>query len=68
MKMHLRAETATQASQLQTMVGGQVGMARAMFDKLDVTTEDADLVIALAMTETQLSSMMQLLGAQLGGP
>ena len=68
MKMHLRLETATQASQIQTMIGGQIGMARAMFDKLDVTTEDADLVIALAMTDAQLSSMMQLLGAQLGGP
>ena len=66
--MRLRLDDAGRATQLQQMINGQVGMARAMFTKLDVTTDDADLVISAAMTDAQITQVLQLAGVSLNGP
>lgn len=68
MDMRLRLEDAARATQLQQMISGQVGMARAMFTKLDVTTDDADLVISVSMTDAQITQILQLAGVSLNGP
>jgi hypothetical protein len=68
MDMRLRLEDAAHATQLAPMIGGQVGMARAMFTKLDITTDDVDLVMSLAMTDAQLTQLLQLAGVTLNGP
>ncbi len=68
MNVRMRLESLAQAQQLQQMVNGQVGMARAMFDKLDITTDNADLVVAVAMNEQQLNNIMQMVLGALGSP
>ncbi len=68
MNVRMRLDSAAQAQQLQQMVSGQIGMARAMFDKLDITTDNADLVVTLAMTEQQLNNIMQMVLGAVGGP
>ena len=68
MNMRLRLEGAAQAQQFQQMINGQIGMVRAMFDKLDITTDAADIVVALAMSDQQLNNIVQLVVGQLGGP
>jgi len=66
--MRLRLQDAAHATQIQQMINGQLGMARAMFTKLDVTTDDVDLVISLAMTDAQITQILQLAGVSLNGP
>jgi hypothetical protein len=68
MNLRMRLETSAQAQQLQQMASGQIGMARAMFDKLDITTDNADVVVAVAMNEQQLNNIMQMLLGAVGGP
>ncbi|MBA3463951.1 MAG: hypothetical protein H0T46_28600 [Deltaproteobacteria bacterium] len=66
--MRLRLDDAGRATQLQQMINGQVGMARAMFTKLDVTTDGADLVVSASMTDAQITQVLQLAGVSLNGP
>jgi hypothetical protein len=68
MDLHLRLDTAAQAQQLSTMANNQAGMARAMFTRLDITTDAADVVVQLAMTDQQLSNLLQMAGVSLAAP
>ncbi len=68
MNARMRLDSAAQAQQVQQMVNGQVGMARAMFDKLDITTDNADVVVAVAMNEQQLNNIMQMVLGAVGSP
>jgi len=68
MDLHLRLDTPAQAQQLSTMANQQAGMARSMFTRLDITTENADVVVALAMTDQQLTSILQMAGVSLATP
>ncbi len=68
MNVRMRLDSAAQAQQLQQMVSGQIGMARAMADKLDVTTDQNDLVVAIAMNEQQLNNIIQMVLGAVGGP
>ena len=68
MDLHLRLDSPAQAQQLSTMANGQAGMARAMFTKLDITTENADVVVALSMTDQQLTNILQMAGVSLAAP
>jgi len=64
--MRLRLESPAQATQLQQLANGQVGMARSMFEKLDITTDNADVVVAAAMNDQQLTAILSLAGVSLG--
>ena len=68
MNLRLRLDSATQAQQLNQLVSSQVGMVRGMFDRIDVSTDDADLVLALGISDQQLSNLMQLLVPALAVP
>lgn len=68
MDMHLRLDTPAQAQQLSSMANNQAGMARSMFTKLDITTDAADVVVALAMTDQQLTNILQMAGVSLATP
>ncbi len=68
MDLHLRLDSAAQAQQLSTMANNQAGMARSMFTKLDITTDAADVVVQLAMTDQQVSQILQLAGVSLAAP
>lgn len=68
LNLRLRVDSASQAQQFQTMISGQLGSVRGMFDKVDVTTDAADVVFAVGMTEAQLTSIIQLAGGVLGAP
>lgn len=66
--MHVRLDTPAAATQLAGMANSQVGMARGFVTKLDVTTEAADVVIAVAMDDSQLNALIAMVAGQLGGP
>lgn len=62
MNVRLRLSTPQEAGSLVAMAQGQLGTAKMLFDKLDVTADDADVVIALAMTSSQLQMISGLVG------
>jgi hypothetical protein len=62
-KVFVRMPTASEATTLVTMVQGQLAAVRSLVEKLDVTAEDVDVVVDLALTEDQL-----MVGANLLGP
>jgi len=66
--MHVRLDTADAAQKLATMANNQVGMAKGFVTKLDITTEAADVVVAVGMDDQQLNSLIMLVAGQLGSP
>ena len=67
-KVRIRLDSAPQAQSLTSTVQGQLGMAQAFFDRLEVTAEDADMVVAAGMNDQQLANMVGMLGGMLGAP
>jgi hypothetical protein len=65
-KLRMRLDSANTASQLATMAQGQLGSVSNFFDKLDVTADDADVVVAAALTQQQLDNLTAMLGGFLG--
>lgn len=68
MNVHLRLDSAAQAQQLQQMAIGQVGMVKSFVDKLDITAADADVVFDVAISDQQLTNLLQMAGVSTGGP
>ncbi len=67
--LRVRMSSADEATQLTTMAKGQIGspMVKAMFDKLDVTSDGAEVHVDVAMTEAQLKSIAAMAKGGLGG-
>lgn len=66
--MHMRLDTPAAASQLANMANSQLGMVRGFVTKLDVTTEGADVVMAVAMDDQQLNALIMMAAGQMGNP
>ncbi len=67
--LRVRMSSADEATQLTTMAKGQIGspMIKAMFDKLEVTSDGAEVHLDVAMTEAQLKSVAAMAKGGLGG-
>jgi hypothetical protein len=67
--LRVRMSSADEATQLTTMAKGQIGspMIKAMFDKLEVTSDGAEVHAEVGMTETQLKSVAAMAKGGLGG-
>jgi hypothetical protein len=65
--VRFRLSTPQEAQSLTAMAQGQLSIASSFFEKLDITADDADVVIIAVMTEAQLQNMVSLLGGMLGG-
>jgi hypothetical protein len=66
MTLRMRLETPQAASSFVALVQGQLGAAKMLFDKLDVTADDADVVFGIGMTSAQVQMFAGLLGGSLG--
>jgi hypothetical protein len=66
MNVRMRLATAAEASQIVTAAQGQLGVAKSLFDRLDVTADNADVVLGVAMTDQQLQSMIGMIGGMYG--
>ena len=62
-KLYIQMPDAAEATKLVTLIQGQLTAVRALVEKLEVTAEDADVVVDLALTEDQM-----MIGANLLGP
>ncbi len=67
--LRVRMSSADEATQLTTMAKGQIGspMIKAMFDKLEVTSDGAEVHAEVGMTEAQLKSIAAMAKGGLGG-
>jgi hypothetical protein len=67
--MRIRLASPDEATQLVTMAKGQLGnpQVKQMFDKLDVTSDGADVKFAVAMSSQKLAQLAALMGGMLGG-
>lgn len=67
--VRVRLGTPEEATQLANMAKGQTGNAqvKAMFDKLEVTTEGSDAKIAVAMSSQKLHALIGMVGGMFGG-
>lgn len=66
--VRLRLGDAGQATNLASIVQGQIGAAKSFFEKLEVKAEDVDLVVDASMTAQQLATMVSMLGGMAGAP
>jgi hypothetical protein len=64
-----RFATPDEAAQLVTMTKGQINNAqvKAMFDKIDVTTDGSDAKFSLAMSAEKLKALAAMVGGMMGG-
>lgn len=68
LNMHIRLDTPAAAQQLSTMVNSQAGMARGFVTKMDITTDAADVVVAVGMDDQQLNALLMMIAPSLGNP
>lgn len=66
--VRVRFADAAQATSLASMAQGQLGAAKAFFDKLEVAAEGNDFVLQLGMTTQQLSTLASMLSSLAGAP
>jgi hypothetical protein len=60
--LRVRLETPDMASNLVALAQSQSAMARQVLEEFEATAEDADVVVRLAMTQTQLDAVLTMLG------
>jgi hypothetical protein len=67
--MRIRTEKPDDAKQFVTSMQGQINnpQVKQMFDKLDVTQDNADIKISVAMSNQKLQQLTQMLGGMMGG-
>lgn len=65
--LRIRVESADQATQLATMAKGQLGMAQAMVDKIEVTSDGSDVRMAVAISAQKLQTLVSQFGGALAG-
>ncbi|HWU87916.1 MAG TPA: hypothetical protein VN253_11605 [Kofleriaceae bacterium] len=63
----VRFDSADQATQYASMLQGQLGMAKPMVEEVDVAADGPDLTLRLAMTVSQIESIVAMMGGMLGG-
>jgi hypothetical protein len=67
--VRLRLDSADKASQVSTMLQGQIAQAQTLFDKLVVGAAGADVTVALVLGPAKLDNLVKTLGGMMGkGP
>jgi hypothetical protein len=64
--MRVRVDTPATATQWSSTFSSQVGPAKAFVDRLDISADANDIVIELGMTDTQITTLVGLLGGLAG--
>lgn len=64
--MRIRMESPGSATQLTTMISGQIGALKSFVDRLDVAADANDVTLELGMTDAQVSSIVSMLGGLAG--
>ncbi len=67
--LRFRFNTPDEAAQLVTMTKGQINnpQVKAMFDKIDITSDGADAKFTVAMSAEKLKALASLAGGMMGG-
>jgi hypothetical protein len=67
--MRIRLATAAEAGDLVKMADAQTGNAqvKAMFDKLEVKADGADVKFSMGMSQQKLTNLMGIVGGMMGG-
>jgi hypothetical protein len=69
--MRMRLDSADQAAQMANAFKGQLSAFQSMVDKMDISSEAADVKIAVSLTQQKLEqlvkNMMQMFGGRMGG-
>jgi hypothetical protein len=65
--LHMRLNTPDEAGNFVSMAKGQLGQAKQFFDKIDVTSDAADVLIAIAMSKEKLKQLVGMVGGMMGG-
>jgi hypothetical protein len=67
--VRMRLGSPDEATQLVTMAKGQINnpQAKQFFDKIDVTSEGADMKISIAMSAEKLKQLAAMVGGMMGG-
>jgi len=65
--MRLRLASADEAKSMQKQLAPIVQQAGAMFDKLNVTTEAADLKISISLSNQKLMALIKMMAGSMGG-
>jgi hypothetical protein len=60
-ELRLRLGTPDEATNMASLIQGQIGAATAMFEELAVTAEELDFVLRMKLTPSQLDSMIPLI-------
>jgi len=63
----LRLNTPDEATNMVAMAKGQLGQAKQFFDKIDVTSDGADVKFDIAMSKEKLQSMVGMMAGMMGG-
>jgi hypothetical protein len=64
----VRLDSEDSARNLAVLGQAQLGQAKALVDEIELSSEDADLVFRVVMTQEQLESIVRLFGVFAGGP
>jgi hypothetical protein len=65
--VRMRVDSPSAATQMASMLTGQVGMAKSFVDRLDISADANDVVFELGMTDAQISAIIGMLGLGGGG-
>ncbi|HUJ62797.1 MAG TPA: hypothetical protein VLX92_30050 [Kofleriaceae bacterium] len=67
--MRVRLGSPDEATQLVGMAKGQINnpQVKEMFDKLDVTSDGADVKVSVAMSNQKLQQLVTMMGSMIGG-
>jgi len=63
----LRLNTPDEATNMVAMAKGQLGQAKQFFDKIDVTSDGADVKFDIAMSKEKLQSLVGMMAGMMGG-
>jgi len=66
--LRVRFNSADEAKNLTTMMQTQMKAATAMFDKIAVSADGADMKVAIMLTDAKLKGLMKQFGGALGKP
>lgn len=65
--LRMRLDSPDQAAQIAGMAKGQAAQAKAMFDKLDIGNDGADVKVSLALSSAKLDALIQQFAGLVGG-
>ena len=64
--LRMRLDSPDQAAQIAGMAKGQAAQAKAMFDKLDIGNEGADVKVSLGLSSAKLDALIQQFAGLVG--